>query len=435
MTDNTKQVASQAVELARGIVSQARQLTGGKSVINHAVDRMKEISVNIRTTDALPVRQVVDSIAEFDPVGAEQLFTTLALSSEFNRAMREELNDSDATSNFLSIAEDFNGIKADIKNQIALAEVGHVGFFDKIKMRIKNTTGGSVADRFGRIRSEFLSSTADVRTQLDREGALLDGYRHFRIGMKEAEGVARGIMSKAETELYNIRTQYATVSQAIEELNGNSTERIDMEIVQEDLRRKLELREGQYQVAKDLSESLSNSYASSEAIYARVHQVTSIKERVFQRSVVFFTANETAFTGLTTAITALKGLSNGVAALEAISNSMDDGLEMLADAGKAVMDAGVKAGYGNLHDATRIINLTRSVNEYQSTLFKSIELMRQDATAVSENIQIAAEKSRADFSRLLIGANRIQAISSPVKTQPTSTDPTDSPVEAQNAND
>ena len=409
MVDVTKPVG-QAVELARGIVAQSRQLTGGKSVLDHAVERMNSISVNIRTTDALPVKQIVDSIAEFDPEGSQKLFTTMALSSEFNRAMREELSTADVTGRYLTIADDFEGIKTDIKNQITMAEVGHVGFFHKLKMRIKSSANGSVADRFSRIRTEFLASTADVREQLDRESQLLDGYRHFRIGMKEAEGVAIGIMQKAQAELMEVRDNLGVVSQGIEELSGNSHERIEMEIVREDLRRKLELREGQYQVAKDLAESLANSYETSEAIYARVHQTTVIKERVFQRSVVFFTANETAFTGLTTAITALKGLSNGVAALEAIAGSMDDGLDMLADAGKAVMEAGVRAGYGSLHDAEKIIKLTRSVNDYQVSLFKSIDQLRLDATAVSENIQISADKSRAEFSQLLINSTRVKAL-------------------------
>ena len=70
--------------------------------------------------------------------------------------------------------------------------------------------------------------------------------------------------------------------------------------------------------AGTLAENLQVNYATSEAML-RVHQSHEIKRRVNERSVVFFSTNETSFTALNLAFTTQMGLHESTQALNAMT--------------------------------------------------------------------------------------------------------------------
>ena len=105
-----------------------------------------------------------------------------------------------------------------------------------------------------------------------------------------------------------------------------------------------------YQLLKDIAENLEIGYDVGETLITKLKQTHDVKERVYRRAVTFFTTNEHVFTILGTVYQSQHGLHEVTQATEAMKDGVNKGLEDVADLGRELERAALKAGYGSTID-------------------------------------------------------------------------------------
>jgi len=156
-----------------------------------------------------------------------------------------------------------------------------------------------------------------------------------------------------------------------------------------------------YQIAKDLSDNLTVSYNTSEVIMARLNQISSIKERVYQQAISFFGTNENVFTALSASFTGLFGLNESTRTLNAMKDGVSKSLEDLASIGGKIQEEAVKAGYGPTIRAESVKKLVDSVTDFQEKSLLIINEMRELSTKNAEEIRVAVEDGKTRIARLV----------------------------------
>ena len=217
--------------------------------------------------------------------------------------------------------------------------------------------------------------------------------------LKTAEG--RLNVAKADTDT---AVKAAEAAVAME-----PAERARLELARDEALRVLQAEDGKYQIAKDLADTLTVSYNTSEVIMARLVQTTTAKERVYQQSVSFFSTNEAVLTALTASFTGMHGLHESTRALESMKSGVNQSLEVLAEIGGKVQEAALRAGYGPTIQADAVKKLVESVVNYQERSLEIIDEMRTSATQNSEEIRRSVEDAKQRMAKLTQRASAVVA--------------------------
>jgi hypothetical protein len=222
--------------------------------------------------------------------------------------------------------------------------------------------------------------------------------------------MALDVLKMAQSKLDGAKAATDTASQAVEAANAeDAAGRARLELARDEAVRVLQDEERRYQIAKDLSDNLTVSYNTSEVIMARLVQITTAKERVYQQSVSFFSTNEAVLTALTASFTGMHGLHESTRTLEAMKEGVNQSLETLAEIGGKVQEAALRAGYGPTIRADAVKKLVESVVSYQEHSREIIEEMRDAATRNSEEIRRSVEEAKQRMARLQQRASAVAA--------------------------
>ncbi len=76
-----------------------------------------------------------------------------------------------------------------------------------------------------------------------------------------------------------------------------------LELARDEAANKFEVEDRNYQLLKDITENLSVGYDVGDTLITKLKQTHDVKDRVYRRSVTFFTTNEHVFTILGTVCT------------------------------------------------------------------------------------------------------------------------------------
>lgn len=372
------------------------------SYLEKAVSAIRGIGLLSSPQDDAPILAIVSQLEVIDEDKALTVARVLQQSSMFNVVVREHIDAMTFSDRYENIAEGFTSIREDCRRMLDGISDGKITMREKIRQIIMRIMRGSVPARYERIRTTYLDVTTDSKKQIGKERTILEAYKDYRLAVKSSEVLAYEVLEKAQAELNDAKAAVETASLKVEGADaGDLSEKANLEMVRDEAIRAYNDADKRYQVAKDLAENIRASYATGEVVMARLDQTTSIKERVYQRAVTFFSTNETVFTGLNAATTSVQGLNESTRALDAMEAGINAGIEDLADIGSDVLKQGVRAGYGAGLQAQSVKKLVDSVVEFQSDLKSLTQEMRLEATQNANEIANIVDDGKKRFAALV----------------------------------
>ena len=156
-----------------------------------------------------------------------------------------------------------------------------------------------------------------------------------------------------------------------------------------------------YQLLKDIAENLEIGYDVGETLITKLKQTHDVKERVYRRAVTFFTTNEHVFTILGTVYTSQHGLHEVTQATEAMKEGVNKGLEDIADLGRELERAALKAGYGSTIDPQSVQKLVDAISGFQIESLQMITELRQESEESTRAIRQSVERGKKKYQQTL----------------------------------
>jgi len=370
------------------------------SYLDRAVNALRTIGVNLGNREAAPVVPLLEKVAKYDAVKITAIATTLQYSSTFNAAVRDQIKGMDISTRYAEITTGFNSIREDAEKMSGWMADGKIDFQERIQMSWMKMRRGSIPDRFNDIRATYLDVAKSANEQIQRENAILEAYRDFRMALKTAEVDAQQVLETATAELERRKTELDVANKATENV-ADAVERARLELARDEALRAVQDEDKSYQIVKDIADDLKTSYNTAELVFARLQQTHTVKERIYQRAVTFFATNEVVFTGLAASFTSMAGLAETTSTMDAMTDGINQGLESLAKSGGQQLEAGLRAGYGSTLKASSVSALANAIVEFQGSSLKLIEELREESTRTSKEIEAATEDSKQRFIALL----------------------------------
>ena len=152
---------------------------------------------------------------------------------------------------------------------------------------------------------------------------------------------------------------------------------------------------------KDITENLSVGYDVGDTLITKLKQTHDVKDRVYRRSVTFFTTNEHVFTILGTVYTSQHGLHEATQAQEAMKEGVNKGLEDVAELGRKLEHAAIKAGYGTTIKPESVEKLVKSISDYQIDSLNMIADLRKESEESSLAIRKVVEEGKKKYQETL----------------------------------
>jgi hypothetical protein len=113
--------------------------------------------------------------------------------------------------------------------------------------------------------------------------------------------------------------------------------------------------------------------------------------------VTFFTTNEHVFTILGAVYTSQHGLHEATQAHEALKKGVNKGLEDIADLGRDLEKAALKAGNGSTIDPKSVEKLVTAITDYQVDSRKLVAELRKESDQNAREIRRIVETGKQRF--------------------------------------
>ena len=384
--------------------------------LDKAMGALRDLGLPVPESSAQesPITGLLSRIGDLDPDRVALIARVLNQATTFNEVVREQIRAMEVGTRYETITESFNSIRDDAREMVRQIEDGRISTLERLSNIWQKATRGDIARRFDRIRETYLDVSRDTKENIERERAILEAYRDFRGALKEAEVMALELLRRAEGKLEERKRAMQAASKAVEDAaQADPAARARLELARDEALRALQQEEGRYQIVKDLSDNLTVSYNTSEVIMARLVQLTSAKERVYQQSVSFFSTNEAVLTALTASFTGMHGLHESTRTLQGMKEGVNQSLEVLAEIGGKVQEEALRAGYGPTIRAEAVQKLVDSVINYQERSREIIAEMRRLATENSDEIRRSVEDAKRRMARLAQEAATLPPASAP----------------------
>lgn len=386
--------------MVKGIKRMSSQVV---SYVDRAVQLLNKIGIMIKPQADAPILKLLDNIAEIDKNRIIAIARTLQQQSAFNEVVREQIDGVHVSDRYTKIVSHFDSIRTDMEKMLGWLDDGKLDFIEKIKMGWMTFQRGSIPDRFNLIKKTYLEVSKETGNQVQREHVILNAYQDFRFGLKQAQIVAQEVLQIATARLDDCKQK---LTEAIAEVDNFNAEdpvaRSRLELLRDEALRNVQQEDSRYQIVLDLANNLTVSYNSAEAVFARLQQTTSVKERVYQQSVSFFSTNEIVFTALSASITSLTGLSESTKTLEAMKEGMSKGIESIATSGNKQLEEGLKAGYGSTIKADSLRALVESIVNYQESSQQLIAELRNESIDNAKEIDRIVEEGKQRFNNIIL---------------------------------
>ncbi|MBM4076011.1 MAG: cell surface protein, partial [Planctomycetes bacterium] len=175
-----------------------------------------------------------------------------------------------------------------------------------------------------------------------------------------------------------------------------------LELVRDEARIALQREDRTYQLLKDVSENLQVGYDVGETLVTKLKQTHDVKDQVYRRSVTFFTTNEHVFTILGTVYTSQQGLNEATRSTEAMKEGVNKGLEDVAELGRELERAAMRAGYGSTISPQSIEKLVTAITDYQVESIRMIADLRQESEKNAQEIRRVVEEGKKKFQETLV---------------------------------
>ncbi|GKX56698.1 merozoite surface protein 3b [Leminorella grimontii] len=375
------------------------------SYTDRAVQKLKRLGIIVASEPDAPVMTLLDAISNLDNTRVVAIARTLQQQSAFNAIVRENITGMDVANRQGKIVSAFDSIRTDSQEMVKWLDDGKLDLIERVKNGWMVLVRGSIPDRFNKIKETYLDVAKAASEQINREQTILDAYQDYRFGLKQAEIDAQELLKLAEQSLEACKQRLKDAHEAREQATTtDSAELGRLELVRDEALRQMQEEDERYQIVKDLADNLLVAYNSAEAVFARLQQTSSVKERVYRQSMVFFSTNEIVFTALSASMTSLSGLTESTKTLEAMKDGINKGLQTIAEAGNKHLDAGLRAGYGSTIKADSIRSLVNAIVNFQESSYQLIDELRAESENNAKELQSIVEDGKRRFSDMVLKA-------------------------------
>ena len=374
--------------------------------IDRAVQLLNKIGIIIKPQADAPILKLLDNVAEIDKNRVIEIARTLQQQSAFNQVVREQIDGVEVSQRYTKIINHFDSIRTDMEKMLGWLDDGRLDFFERIKIGWMKLQRGSIPDRFNLIKKTYLQVSQETGNQIEREHIILNAYQDFRFGLKQAQITAEELVQIATSRLEECKDKLALAIADVDNFSEDDhLAKARLELIRDEALRNVQQEDSRYQIILDLANNLTVSYNSAEAVFARIQQTTSVKERVYQQSVSFFSTNEIVFTALSASITSLTGLSESTKTLEAMKDGMNKGIESIASAGNKQLEESLRAGYSSTIKADSLRALVDAIVNYQESSQQLIAELRNESIDNAKEIDRIVEDGKQRFNNIILKAN------------------------------
>ncbi|MEM9828129.1 MAG: cell surface protein [Planctomycetota bacterium] len=322
--------------------------------------------------------------------------------SAFNALVRENIEAVNIGNRYMDITQMFDSIRDDSKRLIGQLDDGRISGTEKLSNWWMKLRRGTPSDRFEKIVETYSDVAKDTKEALKREEAIMEGYIDFRFALKEAEVLAREILDTHAPVLEAAKQRLASSQTALDEYQGTDEGgKSQLELERDEARHHYEKEDANFQLLKDIAENLEIGYDVGETLITKLKQTHDVKERVFRRAVTFFTTNEHVFTILGTVYTSQHGLHEVTQATEAMKEGVNKGLEDVANLGRELERAALKAGYGSTINPESVQKLVDAISGFQIESLQMITELRKESEDSTKAIRKAVEEGKKKYQETL----------------------------------
>jgi len=349
--------------------------------------------------DAPPqLTKLLEEVRHVDEPKVMTIARTVQYMQSFNAMVRDNVEDVRIGNRFLDISQQFDSIRDDSKTLIAQLDDGKISFTERMSNLWMRMRRGTPSDRFQKIADIYKSVTTDTQTQLQKEAAIMEGYIDFRFALKEAEIVARELLDVQTATLDGSKQALAAAQKAVDEAgSADAPTKSRLQLARDQALHAFQKQDRHYQLLKDIAENLQIGYDVGETLVAKLKQTHDVKDQVYRRSVTFFTTNEHVFTILGAVYTSQHGLHEATQAHEAMKRGVNKGLEDVADLGRDLERAALKAGYGSTIDPKSVEKLVTAITDYQVDSLRLVAELRKESDANAREIRRVVETGKQRF--------------------------------------
>ena len=374
--------------------------------VDRAVQVLNKIGIILKPQTDAPILKLLDNVTEIDKNRVMSIARTLQQQGAFNEVVRDQIDGVEVSQRYTKIVNHFDSIRTDMEKMIGWLDDGRLDFFERIKIGWMRLQRGSIPDRFNLIKDTYLEVSKETGNQVERERIILNAYQDFRFGLKQAQITAEELVKMATARLEDCKNKLSLAIAEVDNFNSDDhVARARLELIRDEALRNVQQEDSRYQIILDLANNLTVSYNSAEAVFARLQQTTSVKERVYQQSVNFFSTNEIVFTALSASITSLTGLSESTKTLEALKDGMNKGIESIASVGNKQLDEALRAGYGSTIKADSLRSLVEAIVNYQESSQQLISELRNESIENAKEIDRIVEDGKQRFNNIILKVN------------------------------
>lgn len=372
------------------------------STMRHYLDRaikvLQRFGLSTTGDSGEELIRLLDSVKHVDEARTLAIADVIKHMSTFNRLVRENVENIRIGNRYLEITQMFDSVREDSKILISQLADGQISRSEKFQNWWMKIRRGTPSDRFETITETYKDVSKDTRDQLDREDAIMDAYIDFRFALKEAEVMATELYEKQKPFLDVAKKGLADSQTGVDNFMGDETaQRGRLELARDEAREKFQDEDRTYQLLKDISENLSIGYDVGETLITKLKQTHDVKDSVYRRAVTFFTTNEHVFTILGTVYTSQQGLHEITAATEAMKEGLNKGLEDVANLGRELERAAMKAGYGSTIKAESVQKLVDAITNFQVESLTMIADLRKESEQNAKEIRRVVEDGKRRF--------------------------------------
>ncbi|HYO26550.1 MAG TPA: cell surface protein [Lacipirellulaceae bacterium] len=369
--------------------------------LDKAVDVLEKFGLKGHEAPAELIR-LLEEVRHVDEARAVAIANTIRYMSTFNQLVRDNVENINVGNRYLDISQMFDSIREDSKTLIKQLDDGQIGVTEKMSNLWMKVRRGSPSARFDKIVETYQAVSKDTKDQLEREEAIMDGYIDFRFALKEAEILSRELLDKQLPNLDRAKAALAAAQAAVDQHQGeDESQRSRLELTRDEARNAFQKEDRTYQLLKDITENLSVGYDVGETLVTKLKQTHDVKDQVYRRAVTFFTTNEHVFTILGTVYTSQQGLNEATQSTEALKAGVNKSLEDVAELGRELEKAALKAGYGSTISAASLEKLVTAISDYQVQSLQMIAELRKESEANAKEIRRVVEEGKRRYQQTL----------------------------------
>ncbi|MEM6655064.1 MAG: cell surface protein [Planctomycetota bacterium] len=374
--------------------------------LDRAKGVLQEFGVLGQEEPASELLRLLEEVRGIDEAKVLAIAGVIKHMSQFNQMVRDNVEDINVGNRYLEISQMFDSIREDSKKLIAQLDDGKISFGEKASNLWMKIRRGTPHARFEKIVDVYRQVCDDTKDQLEKEIVIMDGYIDFRFALKEAEVLSRQLLEQYLPTLDEAKTALAAAQQAVNddttaEEHYDETQRSRLELMRDEANDRFQKADRTYQLLKDIAENIAIGYDVGETLVTKLRQTHDVKEQVYRRAVTFFTTNEHVFTILGTVYTSQQGLYEAAASTEALKEGVNKSLEDIADLGRELERAALKAGYGSTISPESLEKLVKSISDYQIESLETIATLRKESEENAREIRRVVEDGKRRYQDTL----------------------------------